>query len=48
MADVVDRARREVVERVDAMATVEELVGEMGSDEAGSAGDQYAHLRIVL
>jgi hypothetical protein len=33
---------REVVEHPDPMARRPELVGEMGTDEAGSARDQYA------
>ena len=36
-------AGREVVEHVDAMPAREQLVGEVGADEAGAAGDEVAH-----
>ncbi len=41
--DVLDRAGGKVVEDVDLVAALEQLVGEMGADEAGSAGDQVPH-----
>ena len=35
---------RQVVEDVDLVAVREQRIAEMGSDEAGPAGDQTAHL----
>jgi hypothetical protein len=42
VADVLHRPRREVVEDVDPMAPAQQLVGEVGSDESGSARDRAA------
>ncbi len=43
VADVVDPARRQVVEDVDRVAVLEQHIAEMRADEAGAAGDQKAH-----
>ena len=44
--DVRERARREVVERADLPAVVEQQLAEVGADEAGTSGDQgLAHGR---
>ena len=47
MVDVLDRAGGEIVQRVYLVARVEERLGEMGADKAGTARDQHAHRRMV-
>ena len=47
VCDVVDRSRRQVVERVHRVAVVEQRLGEVRADEARSAGDQNSHLFIL-
>ena len=42
MADVLDAARREIVEQDDAITAVQEPFGKMRSDEAGTTSDQIA------
>lgn len=37
--------RRQVVVRAHPMTVTQQVVGEMGTDEAGAAGDQNAHVR---
>ena len=46
MGDVVDRSGRQVVEHDDLVPIVEQPLGEMRSDETGTAGDERLHARI--
>ena len=47
VGDVVDRAGRQVVERIDLVAAVEQRLGQVRADEARAAGDQNSHLCIL-
>jgi hypothetical protein len=40
MADIVDAAGGEVVDDVDLFAPVQQLFGEVGTDETGAPGDE--------
>ena len=43
VVEVLDAARREVVDDVDLVAALEQRLREVGTDEAGAAGDQCLH-----
>ena len=47
MFDVAVSSRRQIVQGQDAVASLEEAVGEVGADEAGTARDENVHPKIV-
>ena len=48
VADVVDASRRQIVDDEDFVAAPEQLLGQVGADEAGAAGDEITHGDIYL
>src|SRR5687767_5105249 len=47
MLDIAMAPRRQIVERDNSIASLEKSVCEMGADEAGAAGYEYVHSKIV-